>query len=127
MASLLAAQLPAADADEAAERDTQTAALNARLKRIETGQNCGGHAPPRADPGRSHVHRGFDGQPPRGSDIFGLDVWYWGLSHPHSASTGTVCSRRIMRALAGVLCVPVWKLTVVSGRRGIAEARRAAE
>ena len=38
----------------------------------------GGHAPPRADPRRSHVHHGFDGQLPRGSDIFGLDVWHWG-------------------------------------------------
>jgi site-specific DNA recombinase len=34
-AELLAAQLPATDADAAAERDTQTAALNARLKRID--------------------------------------------------------------------------------------------
>ncbi len=38
-AALLAAQLPATDADAAAERDTQTAALQARLKRIEAGQN----------------------------------------------------------------------------------------
>ena len=38
-AGLLAAQLPATDAAAAAERDTQAAALAARLKRIETGQN----------------------------------------------------------------------------------------
>jgi len=38
-AALLAAQLPATDADAAAERDTQTAALHVRLRRIETGQN----------------------------------------------------------------------------------------
>jgi len=38
-AALLAAQLPATDADAAAERATQATALNARLKRIETGQN----------------------------------------------------------------------------------------
>ena len=29
------------------------------------------------DPGPSQVHRGFDGQPPRGPDIFGLGVWHW--------------------------------------------------
>jgi site-specific DNA recombinase len=38
-AGLLAAQLPATDADATAERDTQTAALNARLKRIDNAQN----------------------------------------------------------------------------------------
>ena len=38
-AGLLAAQLPATDAAAAAERDAQAAALAARLKRIETGQN----------------------------------------------------------------------------------------
>jgi hypothetical protein len=38
-AELLAAQLPATDADAAAQRDTQTAALNARLKRIDNAQN----------------------------------------------------------------------------------------
>ena len=38
-AALLAAQLPATDAAAAAERDAQAAALAARLKRIETGQN----------------------------------------------------------------------------------------
>jgi site-specific DNA recombinase len=38
-AGLLAAQLPATDAAAAADRDTQAAALAARLKRIETGQN----------------------------------------------------------------------------------------
>ena len=38
-AALLAAQLPATDAAAAAERDTQAAALTARLKRIETSQN----------------------------------------------------------------------------------------
>jgi len=38
-AALLAVQLPATDADAAAERDTQTTALQIRLKRIETGQN----------------------------------------------------------------------------------------
>ena len=38
-AALLAAQLPATDAAAAADRDAQAAALAARLKRIETGQN----------------------------------------------------------------------------------------
>jgi hypothetical protein len=38
-AGLLVAQLPATDAAAAAERDEQAAALAARLKRIETGQN----------------------------------------------------------------------------------------
>ena len=38
-AALLAAQLPATDAAAAAARDEQAAALAARLKRIETGQN----------------------------------------------------------------------------------------
>lgn len=38
-ADRLAAQLPATDAAAAAERDEQAAALAARLKRIETGQN----------------------------------------------------------------------------------------
>ena len=38
-AALLAAQLPATDAAAAADRDAQAAALTARLKRIETGQN----------------------------------------------------------------------------------------
>ncbi len=38
-AALLAAQLPATDAATAAERDARAAALQARLKRIETGQN----------------------------------------------------------------------------------------
>jgi len=38
-AGLLAAQLPATDAAAAAERDAQAAALAARLKRIEAGQN----------------------------------------------------------------------------------------
>ena len=38
-AGLLAAQLPATDAAAAADRDEQAAALAARLKRIETGQN----------------------------------------------------------------------------------------
>jgi hypothetical protein len=38
-AALLAAQLPATDAAAAADRDTQTAALAARLKRITTGQD----------------------------------------------------------------------------------------
>ena len=38
-AALLAAQLPATDAAAAAERDARAAALAARLKRIETGQN----------------------------------------------------------------------------------------
>ena len=38
-AALLAAQLPATDAAAAADRDAQAAALHARLKRIETGQN----------------------------------------------------------------------------------------
>ena len=38
-ADLLAAQLPATDADAATDRDAQAAALRARLKQIETGQN----------------------------------------------------------------------------------------
>ncbi len=38
-AELLAAQLPATDADAAAERDAQAARLQARIKRIETAQN----------------------------------------------------------------------------------------
>jgi hypothetical protein len=38
-AALLAAQVPATDAAAAADRDAQAAALAARLKRIETGQN----------------------------------------------------------------------------------------
>jgi hypothetical protein len=38
-AALLAAQLPATDAAAAADRDTQAAALGARLKRIKTGQD----------------------------------------------------------------------------------------
>ena len=38
-AALLAAQLPATDADAAAQRDTQAAALKARIRRIETAQN----------------------------------------------------------------------------------------
>jgi site-specific DNA recombinase len=38
-AALLAAQLPATDAAAAADRDTRTAAIGARLKRIETAQN----------------------------------------------------------------------------------------
>ena len=38
-AALLAAQLPATDAAAAADRDTQAAALQARLKRIKTGQD----------------------------------------------------------------------------------------
>jgi hypothetical protein len=31
-----------------------------------------------AGPRASQVHRGFDGQPPRGSDIFGLGMWHGG-------------------------------------------------
>ncbi len=38
-AALLAAQLPATDADAAADRDAQAAALKARIRRIETAQN----------------------------------------------------------------------------------------
>ena len=38
-AALLAAQLPATDADAAADRDAQAAALQARLKRIDAAQN----------------------------------------------------------------------------------------
>ncbi len=38
-AELLAAQLPATDADAAADRDAQAARLQARIKRIETAQN----------------------------------------------------------------------------------------
>ncbi len=38
-AALLAAQLPATDADAIAQRDTQAAALKARIRRIETAQN----------------------------------------------------------------------------------------
>ena len=38
-AELLAAQLPASDADAIADRDAQAAALQARIKRIETAQN----------------------------------------------------------------------------------------
>ena len=38
-AALLAAQLPATDADATAERDAQAAKLQARLKRIDTAQN----------------------------------------------------------------------------------------
>ncbi len=38
-AKLLAAELPATDADAAADRDAQAARLQARLKRIETAQN----------------------------------------------------------------------------------------
>ena len=38
-AALLAAQLPATDADAAADRDAQAARLQARIKRIETAQN----------------------------------------------------------------------------------------
>ena len=38
-AALLADQLPATDADAAAHRDAQAAALKARIKRIETAQN----------------------------------------------------------------------------------------
>ncbi len=39
-AELLAAQLPATDADAAADRDTQLAALTARLKQIDTAQKA---------------------------------------------------------------------------------------
>jgi hypothetical protein len=42
----------------------------------------GGHAPPRAGPRPSQVHRGFDGQPPRGSDIFALGMWHWSTPNP---------------------------------------------
>jgi hypothetical protein len=38
-AELLAAQLPATDADATADRDAQAARLQARIKRIETAQN----------------------------------------------------------------------------------------
>jgi hypothetical protein len=38
-AQLLAAQLPATDADAAAQREQETAALQVRIKRIETAQN----------------------------------------------------------------------------------------
>ena len=38
-AALLAAQLPATDADAIADRDAQAAGLKARIKRIETAQN----------------------------------------------------------------------------------------
>ncbi len=38
-AALLAAQLPATDADAIAQRDAQAAALKARIRRIETAQN----------------------------------------------------------------------------------------
>jgi site-specific DNA recombinase len=39
-AELLAAQLPVTDADAAADRDTQTAALTARLRQLESAQNA---------------------------------------------------------------------------------------
>jgi hypothetical protein len=42
----------------------------------------GGQAPPRADPRPSQVHCGFDGQPPRGSDIFGLGMWHGNAPDP---------------------------------------------
>src|ERR1700730_9134050 len=38
----------------------------------------GGRAPPRTDSRPSQLHRGFDGQTPRGSDIFGLGREYPG-------------------------------------------------
>jgi hypothetical protein len=50
----------------------------------------GGHAPPLAGPRQSNVHRSLDGQPPPGSDIFGLDVWHWRTS----ALQLTTCQRR---------------------------------
>jgi hypothetical protein len=41
----------------------------------------------------SQLERGFDGQPPRGPDIFILGMWHWGTPDPRSAPGRVLCGR----------------------------------
>lgn len=52
----------------------------------------------------SELNGNLDGQPPGGFDVFALGMRHWALSNPHSVQTGTLCPRRILQALPGVLC-----------------------